>query len=89
MPAALPRVLVVYAALYAGYGLTTPFPPALLSQRGLSPTEVGVVLAAGTGIRLAAGPLYDRLGAEAFRVMAGACAAALPLVRGLRLEPGR
>ncbi|TNC07505.1 MFS transporter [Methylobacterium terricola] len=67
MPAALPRFLLVYAALYAGYGLTTPFLPALLNQRGLSPTEVGLVLAAGTGIRLAAGPfaglIADRLAA--------------------------
>jgi MFS transporter, PPP family, 3-phenylpropionic acid transporter len=61
VPAALPRFLLVYAALYAGYGLTTPFLPALLSQRGLSPTEVGLVLAAGTGIRLAAGPLAGRI----------------------------
>ncbi|KMO34187.1 MFS transporter [Methylobacterium tarhaniae] len=74
---ALPRFLLVYAALYAGYGLTTPFLPALLSQRGLSPTEVGLVLAAGTGIRLAAGPLAgrlaDRLGAG--RGVLAACAA--------------
>lgn len=75
--AVLPRFLVVYAALYAGYGLTTPFLPALLSQRGLSPTEVGLVLAAGTGIRLVAGPVAGRL---ADRLAAGqavlaACAA--------------
>ena len=58
---ALPRFLLVYAALYAGYGLTTPFLPALLAERGLSSTEVGLVLAAGTGIRLAAGPLAGRI----------------------------
>ncbi|AWN48679.1 MFS transporter [Methylobacterium terrae] len=61
MPGALPRFLLVYAALYAGYGLTTPFLPALLAERGLSPEEVGLVLAAGTGIRLAAGPLAGRV----------------------------
>lgn len=77
MPGALPRFLLVYAALYAGYGLTTPFLPALLVERGLSPEEVGLVLAAGTGIRLAAGPLAgriaDRLGAG--RGVLAACAA--------------
>ncbi|SFV14784.1 MFS transporter, PPP family, 3-phenylpropionic acid transporter [Methylobacterium sp. 174MFSha1.1] len=75
--AVLPRFLVVYAALYAGYGLTTPFLPALLSQRGLSPTEVGLVLAAGTGIRLAAGPLAGRLADRlaAGRAVLAACAA--------------
>ncbi|GJD63183.1 MFS transporter [Methylobacterium frigidaeris] len=73
----LPRFLLVYAALYAGYGLTTPFLPALLSERGLSPTEVGLVLAAGTGIRLAAGPIAGRLadGLAAGRGVLAACAA--------------
>lgn len=61
VPGALPRFLLVYAALYAGYGLTTPFLPALLAERGLGPTEVGLVLAAGTGIRLVAGPLAGRV----------------------------
>ncbi|MGX7708572.1 MFS transporter [Methylobacterium sp. Gmos1] len=74
--AVLPRFLLVYAALYAGYGLTTPFLPALLSERGLSPTEVGLVLAAGTGIRLAAGPLAGRLADRlaAGRAVLAACA---------------
>ncbi|MET7248197.1 MFS transporter [Methylobacterium sp. EM32] len=75
--AVLPRFLVVYAALYAGYGLTTPFLPALLSQRGLSPTEVGLVLATGTGIRLVAGPVAGRLADRlaAGRAVLAACAA--------------
>jgi PPP family 3-phenylpropionic acid transporter len=75
--AVLPRFLLVYAALYAGYGLTTPFLPALLSERGLSATEVGLVLAAGTGIRLAAGPLAGRLAdtLAAGRFVLAACAA--------------
>ncbi len=77
MRGALPRFVLVYAALYAGYGLTTPFLPALLSQRGLSPTEVGLVLAAGTGIRLAAGPLAGRIADRmaAGRGVLAACAA--------------
>jgi len=77
VPAALPRFLLAYAALYAGYGLTTPFLPALLSERGLSPTEVGLVLAAGTGIRLAAGPLAGRIADRlaAGRGVLAACAA--------------
>ncbi|UHC15724.1 MFS transporter [Methylobacterium currus] len=75
--AVLPRFLLVYAALYAGYGLTTPFLPALLSERGLSATEVGLVLAAATGIRLAAGPLAGRVADRlaAGRGVLAACAA--------------
>ncbi|WP_407519209.1 MFS transporter [Methylobacterium oryzisoli] len=56
----LTRFLVVYAALYAGYGLTTPFLPSFLAERGLSPGEIGLVLAAGQAVRLAAGPLAGR-----------------------------
>jgi PPP family 3-phenylpropionic acid transporter len=75
--AVLPRFLLVYAALYAGYGLTTPFLPAFLAERGLSPTEVGLALAAGTGIRLVAGPLAGRLADRlaAGRAVLAACAA--------------
>ncbi len=77
VPGALARFLLVYAALYAGYGLTTPFLPALLAERGLTPTEVGLVLAAGTGIRLVAGPLAGRIADRlaAGRGVLAACAA--------------
>lgn len=77
MPGALPRFLLVYAVLYAGYGLTTPFLPALLAERGLTATEVGLVLAASTGIRLVAGPLAGRIADRlaAGRGVLAACAA--------------
>ena len=35
-------------------------PPALLHQRGLGPSEIGAVLAAGTAIRLITGPVISR-----------------------------
>ncbi|GJD53617.1 putative 3-phenylpropionic acid transporter [Methylobacterium crusticola] len=57
----LPRLLLAYATLYAGYGTVSPFLPAFLAERGLDPAGVGLVLAAGTGMRLAAGPLAGRL----------------------------
>ena len=41
--------------------------------------------AASTALTFASGPLYGRLGASAFWVMAGLCAAAIPLARGLRV----
>ena len=67
MPAApLPRFLLLYGALFAAFGVASPFLPSLLIQRGLSPGDIGVVLGAGTAIRLASGPaacrLADRLG---------------------------
>jgi MFS transporter, PPP family, 3-phenylpropionic acid transporter len=37
-----------------------PFLPALLHERGLGPSEIGAVLAAGTAVRLIAGPVISR-----------------------------
>jgi PPP family 3-phenylpropionic acid transporter len=59
--AALPRFLLLYGALYAGFGVQSPYLPELLEGRGLHPAAIGTVLAAGTAIRLAAGPAAGRL----------------------------
>ena len=59
---ALPRFAVLYAAIYAAYGVASPFLPAFLERRGLTATELGVVLGAATVIRLASAPLAGRVG---------------------------
>jgi PPP family 3-phenylpropionic acid transporter len=59
--AALPRYLLLYAALYAAFGVASPFLPAFLQSKGLAAEEIGVVLAAATGIRLITGPCAGRL----------------------------
>ncbi len=62
MPATpLPKFLLLYGALFAAFGVASPFLPGLLQQRGLNPAEIGGVLAAGTAIRLLAGPAGCRL----------------------------
>ena len=61
LPSPLPRFLVLYAALFAAFGVASPFFPGLLQQDGLGPGAIGVVLAAGTAIRLLAGPLGGRI----------------------------
>ena len=58
---ALPRFLL-YAALYAAFGVASPFLPALVSARGLPAAQLGLVLSAGTAIRLLTAPLAGRLG---------------------------
>lgn len=58
---ALPRFLLLYGVLYAGFGVQSPYLPALLQERGLRPEAIGAMLAAGTAIRLAAGPAAGRL----------------------------
>ena len=57
----LPRFLVLYAVLFAAFGVASPFLPGLLQQDGLAPAAIGVVLAGGTAIRLLAGPIGGRL----------------------------
>jgi PPP family 3-phenylpropionic acid transporter len=76
--------VLVYTLLYASFGVTSPFLPAFFEQRGLAPEQVGLVLAAGTAIRLVSGPAANRV-ADAWRAlraalavcMTGAAAAAL------------
>jgi len=74
---ALVGYLLLFAALYAGFGVQSPYLPSLLQEHGLRPEAIGIVLAAGTAIRLAAGPtagwLADRL--DAARLVFAACAA--------------
>ena len=57
----LDRFLLLYGALFAAFGVASPFLPALLHERGLGPSEIGAVLAAGTAVRLITGPIISRL----------------------------
>ena len=59
---ALPRFLLLYAALYAAFGVASPFLPALVNVRGVPAAQLGLVLSAGTAIRLLTAPLAGRLG---------------------------
>jgi PPP family 3-phenylpropionic acid transporter len=81
LPPALYRFLALYIALFAAFGVASPFLAAFLAERGLRPEALGMVLAAGTGIRLLAGPLggrlADRLGSPRWVLTGYATAAAL------------
>jgi MFS transporter, PPP family, 3-phenylpropionic acid transporter len=72
----LARFLLLYIALYAGFGAQSPFLPLLLARRGLAPAAIGLILATSTAIRLIAGPVAgraaDRLSAR--RVVLAICA---------------
>jgi MFS transporter, PPP family, 3-phenylpropionic acid transporter len=54
------RFLLLYSTMFAAFGAVSPFLPALLHERGLGPSEIGAVLAAGTAVRLIAGPVISR-----------------------------
>jgi len=79
MKTALPQFLTLYGAMFAAFGVASPFFGAFLGGRGLAPEAIGLVLAAGTGVRLVAGPVggrvADRLGAPRL-VLVGYLAAA-------------
>src|SRR5262249_46908578 len=55
------RFLSLYAALYAGFGVQSPYLPILLDSRHLSPETIALALAAGTAMRLTAAPAIARL----------------------------
>jgi MFS transporter, PPP family, 3-phenylpropionic acid transporter len=59
---ALPRFLLLYAAMYAAFGVASPFLPALVSARGLSAEALGLALGAGTAVRLLTATLAGRTG---------------------------
>jgi PPP family 3-phenylpropionic acid transporter len=78
----LARFLALYGALYAAFGVQSPYLPSLLDSHGLASEAIALVLAAGTAIRLAAGPaagrLADRL--DAPKAVLIVCSAAAGLI---------
>src|SRR5437588_9313631 len=58
--AALPRFILLYAALFAAFGFSSPFLPAFLASRGLQPEALGLLLGAGTALRLICGLIAAR-----------------------------
>jgi MFS transporter, PPP family, 3-phenylpropionic acid transporter len=84
---ALIPFLVLFAALYAGFGVQSPYLPALLEDRGVRLEGIGIVLAAGTALWLVAGPaggrLADRL--DAAKLVFAGCAGAASLLALLYL----
>lgn len=73
----LGRFIALYAAMYGAYGVASPFLPRFLNEHGVAPEQLGLVLAAGTGIRLVAAPLAARIAdlAQALRVVMVSCIA--------------
>jgi MFS transporter, PPP family, 3-phenylpropionic acid transporter len=59
---ALPRFVVLYFAMYAAYGVASPFLPSFLGSRGLSAEEIGLALGLGTAVRLVSAPAAGRTG---------------------------
>jgi len=73
----LTRFIVLYAAMYAAFGVASPFLPAFVSARGLPPEQLGLVLGAGTAVRMLTAPLAGRIGdlIQALRIVLVVCTA--------------
>jgi PPP family 3-phenylpropionic acid transporter len=73
----LTRFILLYAAMYAAFGVASPFLPSFVSARGLRPEQLGLVLGAGTAVRLLTAPLAGRIGdlIQALRVVLVVCTA--------------
>jgi MFS transporter, PPP family, 3-phenylpropionic acid transporter len=71
----LTRFILLYAAMYAAFGVASPFLPAFVSARGLAPEQLGLVLASGTAVRLLTSPLAGRIGdlIRALRIVLVVC----------------
>ena len=84
------RFLSLYAALYAGFGVQSPYLPILLDSRHLSPETIALALAAGTAMRLMAAPAVARLADrfDAPRPILALCSAAAGLI-GLGYLPAQ
>jgi len=54
------RFLLLYALFYAAFGVISPFFSPMLAAHGLSPSGIGLVMAASTAIRLVSGPVIGR-----------------------------
>jgi PPP family 3-phenylpropionic acid transporter len=84
------RFLSLYAALYAGFGVQSPYLPILLDNRHLSPETIALALAAGTAMRLIAAQVVARLAdrLDAPKVFLALCSAAAALI-GLGYLPAQ
>jgi PPP family 3-phenylpropionic acid transporter len=69
--------LLLYAVMYAAFGVASPFLPAFVSARGVPPEQLGLMLGAGTAVRLLTAPLAGRIGdlLQALRVVLVVCIA--------------
>jgi len=69
--------ILLYVALYAAFGVASPFWPKFFETKGLVPQQIGLLLAAAMLMRLASGPsvafLADLIGA--LRLLLAGCAA--------------
>ena len=83
-PHALRSFILLYALMYAAFGVASPFWPRFFETRGMSPEQIGLLLGLGTIVRLIAGPVAARV-ADRLQQLRHVLAAAAPSPRALHL----
>ena len=58
--APLAALILLFAALYAAFGVSSPFLPALMESRGLTAEQIGLLFGCATAARLISAPLAGR-----------------------------
>jgi MFS transporter, PPP family, 3-phenylpropionic acid transporter len=87
---AFTQFVVLYTALYAAFGVLSPFLPAYLRDHGVDAAQIGLLIGAGTAVRLIAGPFAGHLADQyrAWRILLVICAAGAA-VMALAYVPAR
>jgi PPP family 3-phenylpropionic acid transporter len=70
--------ILLYALMYAAFGVSSPFWPRFFETRGMTPEQIGLLLGFGTIVRLIAGPVAARV-ADRWQQLRGVLAAAAAL----------
>jgi PPP family 3-phenylpropionic acid transporter len=55
------RFALLFSALYSAFGVASPFLPAFLSSRAMSPEQIGLILSLSTFVRIVSGPIAGRM----------------------------
>jgi PPP family 3-phenylpropionic acid transporter len=58
----LGRFVLLYTLMYSAFGVASPFLPAFVNARGVPPEQLGLMLGAGTAVRLLTSPVAGRIG---------------------------
>ena len=80
------RFLSLYAALYAGFGVQSPYLPILLDNRHLSPETIALALAAGMAMRLTAAPAVARLASQPGIALDNSCLSSTAVARPITIS---
>lgn len=72
----------LFSILYSAFGAASPFIPAFIESRGISPEGIGLMVAAGTALRLVSAPVAGRIADlnHALRLTLSVCAVAAGII---------